>query len=124
MLENQFNPTPLSQVEPCISLEDIQALQKQITQVKVAKEIQRYIVNLVSASRSSEHLSLGVSPRGTVALQKAAQALAFIEERDYVIPDDLKFIASAVLAHRVIPNGGTNTKVVIDRLLDTVAIEA
>ena len=100
------------------------ALQQEISKVKVAKEIQQYIVNLVNASRSSDDLSLGVSPRGTVALQKASQALAFIEERDYVIPDDLKFIAPAVLSHRVIPNGGKNAKMIIDRLLDTIPIES
>ncbi len=124
MLEKQLDPTPVSEIEACITLEEVQALQQEIAKVKVAKEIQRYIVNLVSASRESEDLSLGVSPRGTVALQKASQALAYIEERDYVIPDDIKFIAPAVLSHRVIPNGGKNAKIIIDRLLDTIAIES
>ena len=123
MLEKQLNPTPLNELEPCITLEEVEALQTEISKIKVAKEIQKYIVNLVHASRQCEDLSLGVSPRGTVALQKASQALAFIEERDYVIPDDLKFIAPAVLSHRVIPAGGKNAKVIINRLLDTVAIE-
>ena len=124
MLEKQLDPTPINQVEPCVTLEEIKALQEEISKVKVAKEIQQYIVNLVNASRNSDDLSLGVSPRGTVALQKASQALAFIEERDYVIPDDLKFIAPAVLSHRVIPNGGKNAKMIIDRLLDTIPIES
>ena len=124
MLEKKLDPTPVSEIEPCITLEEVQALQKEISKVKVTKEIQRYIVNLVTASRNNEDLSLGVSPRGSVALQKAAQALAFIEERNYVIPDDLKFIAPAVLTHRVIPNGGKNAKIIIDRLLDTIAIES
>ena len=124
MLEQQLNPTPLNEIEPCITLEEVQALQAEILKVKVDREIQKYIVNLVNASRHSEDLSLGVSPRGTVALQKATQALAFIDGRNYVIPDDLKFIAPAVLSHRVIPAGGKNAKVIIDRLLDTVAVES
>ena len=124
MLEQQLNPTPLNEIEPCITLEEVQALQSEILKVKVDREIQKYIVNLVNASRHSEDLSLGVSPRGTVALQKATQALAFIDGRNYVIPDDLKFIAPAVLSHRVIPAGGKNAKVIIDRLLDTVAVES
>lgn len=124
MLERQLNPIPLNEIEPCITLEEVKALQAETLKIKVEKEIQRYIVNLVNASRHSEDISLGVSPRGTVALQKATQALAFIEGRDYVIPDDLKFIAPAVLSHRIIPAGGRNAKVIIDRLLDTVAVES
>jgi MoxR-like ATPase len=124
MLERQLNPIPLHEIEPCITLEEVKALQAETLKIKVEKEIQRYIVNLVNASRHSEDISLGVSPRGTVALQKATQALAFIEGRDYVIPDDLKFIAPAVLSHRIIPAGGRNAKVIIDRLLDTVAVES
>ena len=124
MLEKQLNPKPLEDIQPCITLEEVHSLQQQISQVKVAKEIQQYIVNLVNASRQTEDLSLGVSPRGTIALQKAIQALAFIEERDYAIPDDLKFIAPAVLSHRVIPSGGRNAKVIIDRLLATTKVES
>ncbi len=123
MLERQLNPTPVEEIEPCITLEQVKALQAEILKVKVDKKIQQYIVRLVNASRNSEDLSLGVSPRGTIALQKASQALAFIEERDYVIPDDLKFLASGILSHRVIPAGGRNAKLIIDRLLDTIAVE-
>ena len=124
MLEKQLNPTPLNEIEPCITLDEVKSLQAEIVKVRVDQEIQKYIVNLVNASRHSEDLSLGVSPRGTVALQKATQALAFIEGRNYVIPDDLKFIAPAVLSHRVIPAGGRNAKIIIDRLLDTVTVES
>ena len=64
-----------------------------------------------------------MSPRGTVSLQKASQALAFLDERDYVIPDDVKFLAPYVLAHRLIPAGGRNAKTIVEKLLRSVPIE-
>ena len=69
-----------------------------------------------------EDIALGVSPRGTVALYRAVQALAFLEGRDYVIPDDVKALAPNVLAHRLIPSGGHQASALLARLLDTVAI--
>lgn len=123
MLEKQLNPTLVEELEPCISLEEVKGLQKEVSAVKVAPEIQKYIVNLINASRNDEDISLGVSPRGTIALQKTSQALAFLEGRDYVIPDDIKFLAPSVLSHRIIPAGGRNARIIVTRLLNTVAIE-
>ncbi len=123
MLEKQLNPTLVEELEPCITLDEVKDLQKEVFSIKVASEIQKYIVNLINASRNDDDISLGVSPRGTIALQKASQALAFLEGRDYVIPDDIKFLAPSVLSHRIIPSGGRNARVIIARLLNTVAIE-
>lgn len=122
MLEKQLNPTLVEELEPCVSLQDVKDLQKEVFSVRVAPEIQKYIVNLINASRQDDDIALGVSPRGTIALQKASQALAFLEGRDYVIPDDIKFLAPCVLSHRLIPAGGRNAKVIVARLLNTVAI--
>lgn len=123
MLEKQLNPLEVNQLEPCLSLEELILLQKEVLKIKVATEIQKYIVNLVNASRNDDDITLGVSPRGTIALQRATQALAFVEGRDYAIPDDLKFLAPSVLSHRLIPAGGRNARVIVTRLLNTVAIE-
>jgi MoxR-like ATPase len=101
----------------------VEALQKLVNQVQVTSELQRYILNLVRASRQDEDIILGASPRGTVALQKAAQALAFLEERDYVIPDDVKLVAPHVLAHRLITRSGKQPKPIVDRLLRSVPVE-
>ncbi|RMD67863.1 MAG: MoxR family ATPase [Cyanobacteria bacterium J149] len=122
MLEKQLNPTLVEELEPCVSLQDVKDLQKEVFSVRVAPEIQKYIVNLINASRQDDDIALGVSPRGTIALRKASQALAFLEGRDYVIPDDIKFLAPSVLSHRLIPAGGRNAKVIVARLLNTVAI--
>ncbi|MFM6006292.1 MAG: magnesium chelatase, partial [Sphaerospermopsis kisseleviana] len=91
-------------------------------QVKVETSLQQYILELVRTTRQDEEITLGVSPRGSVALQKAAQALAFILGREYAIPDDVKFLAPYVLSHRLIPRGGRNAKTIVDRLLRSVAI--
>ena len=123
MLQKQLNPTLIEDLQPCIDLEEVTELQKLCTQVQVSKELQQYIVNLINASRHDDEITLGVSPRGTVILQRATQALAFLEGRDYAIPDDVKFLAPSVLSHRLIPAGGRSAKVIVAHLLKSVAIE-
>ena len=112
----------VEQVSPCLTLAELQELQQMCTQVRVEVDIQEYILDLVRNTRQDEEISLGVSPRGTVALQKAAQARAFLEGRDYVLHDDIKFLASYVLAHRLIPISGRRGTTVIERLLRSVPV--
>jgi MoxR-like ATPase len=123
MLQLHQERIRVDELQPCISLEEVTELQRLSSQVKVTRELQQYILNLVRASRSDEEITLGVSPRGTVALQKATQVLAFLNDRDYAIPDDVKFLAPHVLAHRMIPAGGRQARAIVQRLLDTVPIE-
>jgi MoxR-like ATPase len=122
MLQRQGSS--LEALQPSISPEDVIELQRQVLAVKVATPLQQYILNLVRASREDEEVRLGVSPRGTVTLQRATQALAFLEGRDYAIPDDVKFLAPYVLSHRLIPAGGRKEKVIVDRLLRAVPVES
>lgn len=123
MLQRQNSKTPVEELQPCISLEEVTSLQNICREVEVKQELQQYIIDLVRATRSDEEISLGVSPRGTVALQRATQALAFLEGRDYAIPDDVKFVAPHVMSHRLIPAGGRKGKIIIERLLRSVAVE-
>jgi MoxR-like ATPase len=122
MLQNLQQGVQLSDLEPCITLEEVTKIRQLCSQVKVETSLQQYILELVRTTRQDEEITLGVSPRGSVALQKAAQALAFILGREYAIPDDVKFLAPYVLSHRLIPRGGRNAKTVVDRLLRSVAI--
>ncbi|HLO87097.1 MAG TPA: MoxR family ATPase [Nostocaceae cyanobacterium] len=122
MLQNQQSGVQLANLQPCVTLADIAELRRLVSQVKVETSLQEYILELVRSTRQDEEITLGVSPRGTVALQKATQALAFILGRGYAIPDDVKFLAPYVLSHRLIPRGGRNAKTVVERLLRTVAI--
>ncbi len=101
---------------------EVQELRQIVAQIKVDISLQQYILDLVRATRCDEEITLGVSPRGTIALHRATQALAFLLGRDYAIPDDVKFLAPHVLCHRLIPTGGRSAKTVMERLLRVVPI--
>lgn len=122
MLKRLESPSNLATLQPCLSLEDVQALRQCCTQVRVETSLQQYIVDLVRATRQDEEIALGASPRGTVALQRASQALAFLLGRDYVIPDDVKFLVPYVLRHRLILTSGRNSSTIIGRLLHATPI--
>jgi len=88
----------------------------------VEASLQQYITHLVRATRQDEEVTLGASPRGTVALYRASQALAFLDGRSYVIPDDIKYLAPYVLSHRIIPMAGRRSRSIVERLLHSVPI--
>jgi MoxR-like ATPase len=77
-------------------------MQRAVSEVKVDESLLDYAIEIVERTRQTEQLSLGVSPRGTVMLHRAAQALAFIDGRDYCLPDDFKRLIVPVFAHRVV----------------------
>lgn len=122
MLQRLQAGSPLEQLQPCLSLNDVKTLQQKCTEVRVEKPLQQYMLALVRATREHPDISLGVSPRGTVTLQRAVQAFAFLEGRDYAIPDDVKALAPAVLGHRMIPTGGHSARAVVENLLQTTAV--
>ncbi|MBD2076108.1 MoxR family ATPase [Phormidium sp. FACHB-592] len=122
MLQRLQNRGALEELQPCLSIADVQELRRRAALVNVDQSLQQYILNLVRVTRHDEEITLGVSPRGTVALCRAAQAIAFLDDRDYVIPDDVKFLAPHVLAHRMIPIGGRRARVIVDRLLNATPI--
>lgn len=122
MLQRVDKNIKVADLQPCITLAEVQELRQICAQVRVESSLQQYILELVRATRQDEEISLGVSPRGTMALQRATQALAFLLGRDYAIPDDVKFLAPYVLCHRLIPAGGRKARTVMERLLRAVPI--
>jgi MoxR-like ATPase len=100
LCSNGDRPGP-DQIEPVASAADITELQQLARQVRVDEALTEYMMTIVERTRSSPHLALGVSPRGSLALRHAAQALALVEGRDYCLPDDFKRLAIPVFAHRV-----------------------
>lgn len=82
--------------------EDIIRLQQNVAKVSVSEQVRDYILNIVTATRNNEFIKLGASPRGSISLLKMAKAVAFIDDRDYVTPDDVKKVMTGVLAHRII----------------------
>jgi MoxR-like ATPase len=101
MLRDREHAEPLDDTQPVMSAEEILQLQKAVTDVSVDDAIVDYLMRIVTATRTSEMLDLGVSPRGTLSLFRAAQALALSEEREYCIPDDIKRLVVPVFAHRL-----------------------
>jgi MoxR-like ATPase len=101
ILRDREHAEPLDQMQPVMSAADILELQEAVSQVTVDDAIVDYLMRIVAATRSSEMLDLGVSPRGTLALFRAAQALALTEERSYCLPDDVKRLVIPVFAHRL-----------------------
>ncbi len=122
MLQSLDKNVKVADLQPCITLAQVQELRQICAQVRVESSLQQYILELVRATRQDEEISLGVSPRGTMALQRATQALAFLLGRDYAIPDDVKFLAPHVLCHRLIPASGRRARSVMERLLRIVPI--
>lgn len=103
ILSRTEHHNPLENIqEAVLHPEDIIRLQKEVEAVYVSDNIKRYILKIVSATRTHEALTLGASPRGSIALHKAAKASAYLSGRDYVLPDDVKAMTESVLAHRLI----------------------
>ncbi|MGQ9865378.1 MAG: AAA family ATPase [Pseudanabaenaceae cyanobacterium] len=119
-------PTTL---EPCISPEEVLALRQMAQNLTVSEATRQYIVRLVRATREDSEVALGASPRGSVALQRTAQSYALLRlalnpdrPADYVLPDDVKYIAPFVLAHRILPAGRRVARDVIRRIVESVAV--
>ena len=111
-------------IGPVLTAKDIATMQDQIYLVEVARPVQEYIANIVAETRVSAEISIGVSPRGAVFLQKAAQARAAMEERDFVTPDDVKAVAPAVLQHRILSRSSEPRSAAkcIEDILSTVPV--
>lgn len=99
------DPNPSSAISTVASGEEICGAQAAIPSVMVSDAVQRYIVDIIEATRHDNSISLGVSPRGSIALMRAAQANAVLDGRNFVTPDDVKRTAVPVLAHRIIMRG-------------------
>jgi len=102
ILSNQQLQHPINSLKSVTSPKQILAACDAVKKVHVSKSVEKYIVLLVRATRHHESVYLGASPRGSIGLYKAGQALAAIQGRDYVLPDDIKKIAIPVLSHRIV----------------------
>jgi MoxR-like ATPase len=122
MLQRLQGQVRNAELQPCITLDEIRELQRLTATVTIAPPLQQYILHLVRATREDEAVTLGASPRGAVALFRAVQAIAFLDDRTYAIPDDVKYLAPHVLAHRIIAAGGHRSRAIVERLLHSVAI--
>ena len=113
-----------STVSPAVTTEDVLAMQEVVRQVKVTLHVREYLVNLCGASRDHPLVARGVSPRGTVLLQRASQCWAALEGRGYLLPDDVKRVAPRVLPHRILvrPGSSLSPTDIIHEILTTVPV--
>ena len=101
-LGDQHRGHPLDEVEPCVSRAEVLALRHSLAEVRVADELKRYIVELVSATRGADGVRIGASPRASLAVMKCAQALAMFDGEGFVGPEQVQEVAAPVLAHRLV----------------------
>jgi MoxR-like ATPase len=109
ILRQQSLNSPLEHIRPVMNGVEILDLQREVRTVAVDESLVDYLISIVRASRDTEILNLGVSPRGSLALYHASQALAYIEGRNFVIPDDIKRLVIPVFAHRIVVNSRFST---------------
>lgn len=127
MLQMQQLAHPIDSLNQAVNGSSLPDLQHKVRQVHVAESVRTYILKLVNSTREHTSLSLGASPRGSLALFHTAQAYAALHGRDYVIPDDVKYVAVACLAHRMLMNpenalSGETAEEVIRTLLRKVEV--
>ncbi len=126
MIERFLNDNPLQKIESCASREDVLAMQAEAEQVTVSEPVMRYIVEIADATRAEEAIAVGVSPRGILAMVRAARSYAYIDGRSFVTPDDIKTLAVPVFAHRLVRRTGTGRNMdgaqIIERILSEVSV--
>ncbi|MBN2239085.1 MAG: MoxR family ATPase [Dehalococcoidales bacterium] len=117
---------PLELLDPVCTIEELRELQEVYKHIYIHPELMEYIVQIVHATRNSDDIVAGVSPRGTLALLKAVRAYAFIQGRDFVVPEDIKTLCAPVLAHRLVFPRGSLGRVAgtkkIEKILDQIPV--
>jgi MoxR-like ATPase len=129
ILNAQRQAHPLDSLAPCVTLDEVLAMRRAVTEVRITDELKRYIVDLVRASRAAPGVAMGASPRASLALMKAAQARALSEGRAFVIPDDIQALAAPVIAHRLVLEAearyaGVMAESIVAELLDNFVVLA
>ncbi|MBA3943966.1 MAG: MoxR family ATPase [Herpetosiphonaceae bacterium] len=127
MLDRFDRADPLSDLQPVLSAAALVALQAQVPLVTVDEVVRHYLVAIVRATREDPAIALGASPRGSLALHRTAQARAALQGRDFVLPDDVKALAPAVLGHRLMLNSearlrGRTANTIVKAILDRVPV--
>jgi MoxR-like ATPase len=130
IIRDRAEANPIDRLEPVLSRSDVLELQARVTSVKVDGALVDYLLQIVDATRKSDHLELGVSPRGALALFRSAQALALVEGRYYCIADDIKRLVIPCFAHRIISNSrsaalrnrGRDAENILNEILERIAV--
>ncbi|MCS6918702.1 MAG: MoxR family ATPase, partial [Fimbriimonadales bacterium] len=126
ILETRQLDSPLEQLQPVATPEQLVDLQRQTRRVYLSPAVRRYLVDVVNATRRHPKVMLGASPRASLALMQGAQAHALLTDRNYVTPDDVQHMAIPVLAHRLMLRsdgvGATRAETVIREILNQIPV--
>jgi MoxR-like ATPase len=129
ILAAQVERHPIDALAPCVSRDDVLAMRRRAASVRMSDELKRYVVDLVGATRTAPGVQLGASPRASLALMKAAQALALLDGREFVIPEDVQELAVPVIAHRMVVDpqarfAGVTTAALVEEIVKKVPVPA
>ena len=129
ILTAQEHNHPLDGLKPCASLADVLGLKRAVQEVRISEELKRYAVDLVGATRTASGVQLGGSPRASIALMKAAQALALFEGLDFVVPEQIQELAVPVIAHRLVMEpqarfSGESARGVVEEVVKKIRVPA
>lgn len=125
---HEENP-PIHQLEPCATVADIQQLKETARGIRISEELKRYMVEVVAATRTHPGVQLGASPRASIALMKVAQALALFDGLEFVTPEQIREVAVAVVAHRLVLDpqarfAGATPRAVVEEILKKIPVPA
>jgi MoxR-like ATPase len=130
LLESSGGSAPVDSLQPILSADDVRRLQSQVEAVRADDTVVDYIMEIVRRTRTASGVRIGVSPRGAIALFRAARAYALTDGRDFLVPDDVRDLVHPCLAHRILPSGASPasseahrlSEALLDELLDRVAV--
>lgn len=130
LLESSSGSAPVDGLQAILSADDVRRLQSQVEAVRADESVVDYIMEIVRRTRAASGVRIGVSPRGAIALFRAARAYALTDDRDFLVPDDVRDLVHPCLAHRILPSGASPasaeahrlSEALLDELLDRVPV--
>src|SRR4026207_732383 len=129
ILSDQERGHPIDEIGPCLGIEDVVALRRRVGEIRISAELKRYVVDLVQATRTAAGVSLGASPRASLSLMKAAQALALLDGLEFAPPERVQEIAVRVIAHGMVVDSqarfpGVTPQGIVEEIVKTLPVPA
>ena len=129
ILSAQERSHPIDSIAACVSMDDVLALRRAVKEIRTSTELKRYAVDIVRETRSAAGVQLGASPRASLALMKAAQAIALLDGRDFVVPEHIQELAVSTIAHRMVIDpqarfSGATARTIVEDIVKKIPVPA
>jgi len=129
ILSAQERSHPIDSIAACVSMDDVLALRRAVKEIRISTELKRYAVDIVRETRSAAGAQLGASPRASLALMKAAQAIALLDGRDFVVPEHIQELAVSAIAHRMVIDpqarfSGATARTIVEDIVQKIPVPA